>query len=61
MSAYISTAEAASRLGVTARRVQVLLGQGRLEGLRIGRTWAVAAASLRGFRRLPGGRPKALT
>jgi excisionase family DNA binding protein len=40
----ISTAEAAVKLGVTQRRVQVLCEQGRIKGARrIGRTWIVPA------------------
>jgi len=38
----IGTADAAARLGVTMRRVQILCEQGRIPGAqRIGRTWAI--------------------
>jgi len=41
---YISAKEAASKWGITDRRVQVLCEQGRIEGVfRLGNAWAIPA------------------
>lgn len=57
MTDYISTAEAASRLGVTTRRVLVLISEGRIAARKIGRTHIVDAESVAAFRPRPEGRP----
>ena len=41
---YMSAKEAASKWGITDRRVQVLCEQGRIEGVfRLGNAWAIPA------------------
>ncbi len=41
MDAYVTTRDAAGRLGVTVRRVQAMLQSGRLKGRKVGRDWMV--------------------
>ena len=41
---YMTIQEAASKWGITSRRVQVLCAEGRLEGaVKFGRQWAIPA------------------
>jgi len=57
---FLSTGEAAKRLGVNERHVRLLLDEGRLAGQKIGGRWIVDAAALRKYRKHPTmGRPKA--
>ena len=57
---YLTTAEAAQRLGLSERRVRVLCEEGRL-GVRIGRNWAITEAQLTKFDQIErrAGRPPA--
>ena len=43
----LSVAQAAELLGVSGTRVRAMLASGQLEGVKIGRAWAVSAASVR--------------
>jgi len=57
---YLNTEKAAERLGVSERRVRVLCREGRL-GRRIGRNWAITAADVARFAKIPrrpGRKPK---
>lgn len=51
---FISVADAASRLGVSPRRVRAMLLSGDLSGERLGRQWAVDVSSLRPSARRAG-------
>ncbi len=55
----LSAAEAAEQLGVSARRVRKMLGDGVLPGSRIGRGWIIEQRALNAFirHRAQGGRP----
>lgn len=54
----LTTAQAADKLGVTARRVRVLASTGRLRGaVQVGRDWLIPAASVDSFKPLPPHRP----
>lgn len=54
----LTTAEAAGRLGVSRRRINALIRQGRIAAVRVGRDWLVDPSSLDSFERLaPGRRP----
>lgn len=57
MTDYISTAEAAERLGVTVQRVRKLISEGRITARKIGRTHIVDPASVAAFKPRPEGRP----
>jgi excisionase family DNA binding protein len=55
----MTTAEAAAELGVTVRRVQALIGAGRLAASKVGRDWWITPAALDKVRvRPPRGRPR---
>jgi len=54
----MSVAEVAEALGVSERRAYALVAQERLKSVRIGGHILVLVSSVRGFRRLPGGRPR---
>lgn len=59
LGAYLTTLEAAERLGVGQSRVYQLIEQGRLKAKRIGgRLLLIEVASVRSFKRLPRGRPR---
>jgi len=51
-----SVKEAAAKLGVSQRRVRVLLNEGRIEGKKLGRDWVVLDLH---YERKKGGRGKA--
>ena len=53
----ISTAEAATRLGVSARRVVALIRQGRLPSQRVGRAHLILPKDLDKILDRPPGRP----
>jgi excisionase family DNA binding protein len=56
---YLTVDEAAKRLGVTPSRVYRLIGAGRLVAVRFGgKALLVNAASVKGFKRQPPGRPR---
>lgn len=57
MDDYISTAEAAQILGITPRRILVLIAEGRIKSKKIGRTHIVEARSVASFQPRPEGRP----
>ena len=45
---YMSAKEAASKRGITDRRVQVLCEQGRIDGVfRLGNAWAIPANAIK--------------
>jgi excisionase family DNA binding protein len=54
---FMSTAEAAKRLGVTVRRVQKLCESGRL-GIKVGGRYLITATQLDTYSPGPVGRPK---
>ncbi|MDO4291097.1 MAG: helix-turn-helix domain-containing protein [Eggerthellaceae bacterium] len=56
----VSTKEAAQRLGISETRVRTLLGNGQLDGEKIGRTWVVSEASVERRRKssVHAGRPR---
>jgi excisionase family DNA binding protein len=47
--AYLAVADAARALGYTPQHVRRLLRERRLEGLRIGRVWAVSRDAVKDF------------
>jgi excisionase family DNA binding protein len=55
----ISTAKAAEVLGVSERRVRVLITEGRLPAQKVGRDYVVNADDLALVAKRPTGRPKA--
>jgi excisionase family DNA binding protein len=55
---FISTTQAAERLGVTRRRVQALILDKRLPATKIGRDYAIDPADLRKVRHRKPGRPR---
>lgn len=56
---YLTTQDAAKKLGVTRAYIYHLIDQGRLEAIRVGaRMLLVRSESIRNFRRSPRGRPK---
>jgi len=44
--ALLGTRDAATRLGITPRRVVALIRAGRLPALRVGRSWVIREADL---------------
>jgi excisionase family DNA binding protein len=54
----LSTREAATRLGVTPRRVVALIRAGRLPALRVGHTWIIREADLELVKDRRPGRPR---
>lgn len=54
----LSTAQAAAWLGVTPRRVQALIAEGRLPAVRLGRSWIITPEDLNRLVILPVGWPK---
>jgi len=55
---YLTTREAAARLGLSIRHVQTLLRRGRLPAERLGTDWAIKPEAVEAFQRRPPGRPK---
>ena len=53
----LSTRDAATRLGITTRRVVALIRAGRLPALRVGRTWVIREADLELVKERRPGRP----
>jgi excisionase family DNA binding protein len=59
-SEFISTEQAAEELGVTIRRVQALLKDGRFIGAqKFGRDWMIPRSAMAGVMVRKTGRPKA--
>jgi excisionase family DNA binding protein len=54
---WISTKQAAAKLGVTVMRVRQYIKAKKLKAQRLGREWMVSAASVAGFERPELGRP----
>jgi excisionase family DNA binding protein len=54
----LSPAQAAERLGVSARRVRALIHEGRLPAVRVGGRHILRASDVAAFERLPHGYPK---
>ena len=54
----LSTAEAASRLGVTTRRVQALIEGRRLPALKVGGRFVIRQADVEAYQPLPPHRPR---
>lgn len=54
----LTTTEAAERLGITPRRVTMLIAAGRLAAVRVGRDWLIEPAALDAVRHRPAGRPR---
>ena len=48
---YLSTGDAAARLGITAPTVRKLLEDGELAGIRVGRVFRVSRGSLEAYER----------
>lgn len=59
MSNYLTTAEAAARLGVSVRRVQALIEAGRLPARKYGRDWLIPETALAAVAERKPGRPPA--
>jgi excisionase family DNA binding protein len=58
--AMLGTAEAATRLGISARRVSAMIQNGQLRAMKIGKTWIIEEAEivrLAKMKRQPG-RPR---
>ena len=53
----LSTRDAATRLGITPRRVVAFIRAGRLPALRVGRTWVIREADLELVKERRPGRP----
>ena len=53
----LSTRDAATRLGITPRRVVALIRAGRLPALRVGRAWVIREADLELVKDRRPGRP----
>lgn len=58
MTDLLSTAEAASRLGISTRRVVALISSGRLPAVQVGRSWVIREADLATVAERPNGWPK---
>ena len=54
----LTTKEAAEMLGVTVRRVQAMIIDGRLEAEKLGRDYVVKESSLESVKERKAGRPK---
>lgn len=57
----ITTAEAASRLGLTVRAVQKMIENGRLSAQKVGRDYLIAPAALESIPKQAAGRPPKAT
>jgi excisionase family DNA binding protein len=57
MLKMLTTAQAAKRLKITPRRVQALIGSGRLPASKFGHVWMIAPADLAKVRHRKPGRP----
>lgn len=55
---YLTTQEAAERLGLSKRQVQALIKKGYLPAEWLGHVWAIKPAAVDAFQRRPVGRPK---
>ena len=55
--ALLGTRDAATRLGITPRRVVALIRAGRLPALRVGRAWVIREADLELVKERRPGRP----
>lgn len=55
---YLTTAEAAERLGLSVRHVQTLIEQGRLPAKKFGHAWQIKRRDVEAFTRRPVGRRK---
>jgi len=59
LKGYLTTAEAAERLGISQSYLCRLIRQGRLEAMRLGgKVLLIRAESVRRFKRRPRGRPR---
>lgn len=56
MAAYLTTTEAASRLGISRQRLAVLIRDGRIGSVRFGRVHQVRASDLAKVTKLKPGR-----
>jgi excisionase family DNA binding protein len=54
----LTTNDAAARLGLSARRVRMLIDEGRLPAVRVGRDWLIQERDLRLVAVRPNGRPR---
>lgn len=54
---YLTTTQAAERLGITSRRVVALINAGRLPAARLGRDWMIRERDLDAVRDRKPGRP----
>jgi excisionase family DNA binding protein len=54
----LSTSQAAKLLGISAKRVRVLVAAGRLKAQKIGNSWVIPQESLRAVRVRKPGRPR---
>ncbi len=59
LSDYVTTAEAAARLGMWVKSVRNLIKSGRLHGIKVGRDWLVKKSSIAQYPKTksPKGRP----
>lgn len=55
---YLTTQEAAERLGLSKRQVQTLIKRGQLPAEWLGHIWAIRPADADAFQRRPVGRPR---
>lgn len=58
MSALLSVAQVAARLGVGRRRVVDLIREGRVPAEKVGRSYVVRADDLAGYAPRPAGAPR---
>lgn len=54
----LTTNEVAEKLGVTVRRVQAMIKDGRLEAEKLGRDYLIKESSLEAVKERKSGRPK---
>ncbi len=55
---YLTTQQAADRMGIAAVTVRALIAQGKLRADRLGSIWAIDPDSIKGFSRSPRGRKR---
>lgn len=54
----LNTQQAAERLGISSRRIRVLIAENRLPAERVGRDWVIREADLEAVKDRPNGYPK---
>lgn len=55
---WLTTSQAAERLGVNASRIRQLIDAGRIKATKFGKAWMIEESELDGYERGKGGRPR---